>query len=235
MEKIKRMIVGDIWIVFLDIISVNAAYYLAFVIRFMVGGHFYESLQNLPELYTKFAPVYTVLCIIIFCICRLYGGMWRYAGISDINRIVAASVITTIINYIGTRIMLGKMPISFHIVGALLQLFFITASRFAYRFFLEEKKRMDKKKKNAMIIGRVDSVRYVISLLDSGLIYRPACVIDDHYGGMTLDGLPVFQSSEIRKTIEKYEVKCIAIAEVEAGKREELKEISQEYQLDLRD
>ena len=235
MEKIKRMIVGDIWIVFLDIISVNAAYYLAFVIRFMVGGHFYESLQNLPELYTKFAPVYTVLCIIIFCICRLYGGMWRYAGISDINRIVAASVITTIINYIGTRIMLGKMPISFHIVGALLQLFILTASRFAYRFFLEEKKRMDKKKKNAMIIGRVDSVRYVISLLDSGLIYRPACVIDDHYGGMTLDGLPVFQSSEIRKTIEKYEVKCIAIAEVEAGKREELKEISQEYQLDLRD
>ena len=57
MEKIKRMILGDIWIVFLDIISVNAAYYLAFVIRFSVGGKFYESLQDLPELYTKFAPI----------------------------------------------------------------------------------------------------------------------------------------------------------------------------------
>ena len=66
--------------------------------------------------------------------------------------------------------MLGKMPISFYIVGALLQLFFITASRFAYRFFLEEKKRMDRKKKNAMIIGHVDSTRYVINLLDSGLL-----------------------------------------------------------------
>ena len=147
MEKIKRMILGDIWIVFLDIISVNAAYYLAFVIRFSVGGKFYESLKDLPELYTQFAPIYTVLCIIVFCICRLYGGMWRYAGISDVNRIVAASVITAIINFVGTRIMLGKMPISFYIVGALLQLFFITTSRFAYRFSWKRKSEWTRRKR----------------------------------------------------------------------------------------
>ena len=37
MDKIRRTIKGDLWIILLDIISVNAAYYLALLIRFFDG------------------------------------------------------------------------------------------------------------------------------------------------------------------------------------------------------
>lgn len=86
-KKIIDSIKGDIWIVLADIISVNAAHFLALLIRFFVGGKFYASLRELPYVYSKFAPFYTIICIIVFFLFKLYGGMWRYAGLNDVNRI----------------------------------------------------------------------------------------------------------------------------------------------------
>ena len=37
MKKIWKSIAGDIWVVLLDVIAVNAAYYLALMIRFFDG------------------------------------------------------------------------------------------------------------------------------------------------------------------------------------------------------
>ena len=88
---VVEFVKGDIWIILLDIISVNAAYFLGILIRFFVGGKFYTSLRELPYKYSQFAPYYTIICIFVFFLFRLYGGMWRYAGINDLNRIVMAS------------------------------------------------------------------------------------------------------------------------------------------------
>ena len=38
MKKVWNAVAKDLWIVLLDIIAVNAAYYLALIIRFFVGG-----------------------------------------------------------------------------------------------------------------------------------------------------------------------------------------------------
>lgn len=59
----------------------------------------------------KFAPFYTVICIIVFAVCRLYGGMWRYAGLNDMNRIITASVITAVLQVIGTCLFIRRMGI----------------------------------------------------------------------------------------------------------------------------
>lgn len=237
MSKFKRTIKGDLWILFLDIISVNAAYYLALLIRFFVGGKFLNSLRTLPYIYSKFAPFYTIFCIIIFFVFKLYGGMWRYAGISDINRIIGASVVTTAFQVVGTLLFVMRMPLTFYFIGAALQFFFVTATRFAYRFVVIERRKLGKKSANALIVGAGDPGRYVIGLLDSGMTYRPACVIDDNFKDMSMDGLPVYGLDELNDVIEKHSINFVVLAdpEMSAETREKVAKICQTSNLVLRD
>ena len=119
-KQIESFIKGDLWVIFLDIIAVNASHFLALMIRFFVGGKFYTSLRELPYIYSKFAPFYTVFCILVFFLFKLYGGMWRYAGLNDINRIAGASVVTFIFQIIGTLLFVQRMPLTFYSIGGAL-------------------------------------------------------------------------------------------------------------------
>ena len=58
--------------------------------RFYVGSEFRPTVSYLLGDFSHFAPWYTIACIVIFAVFRLYGGMWRYAGINDMNRIILA-------------------------------------------------------------------------------------------------------------------------------------------------
>lgn len=235
--KLKKTIQSDIWVFLLDIISVNLAYYLALVIRFFVGGKFYTSLRELPYIYSHFAPFYTIICLIVFFAFRLYGGMWRYAGIYDINRIIGASAVTTAFQVVGTLIFVKRMPLTFYFIGASLQFFFITITRFAYRFVVIEKRKLGKKEANAMIIGAGDSARYTIGLLDEGITYRPSCVIDSHFSGRFMDGLPVYGLDDIEEAIDKHSITCVVIAEnnIQTEERDKIKELCAKRGITLRD
>ena len=172
-KKIIDSIKGDIWIVLADIISVNAAHFLALLIRFFVGGKFYASLRELPYVYSKFAPFYTIICIIVFFLFKLYGGMWRYAGLNDVNRIVFASAVTFGVQVVGTLLFVKRMPLTFYFIGAALQFAFVAITRFAYRIFIVERNRITKKKADAVVIGSGEEAHYILRLLNNGLIYRP--------------------------------------------------------------
>lgn len=237
MEKIKQMIKNDLWMIILDIISVNAAYYLALLIRFSLGGSSIVALNEYPYIYSQFAPIYTVVCIVVFFLFRLYGNMWKYAGVNDINRIVGASLVTAIIQVIGTLLTVGRMPRTFYVLGAVLQFFFILFTRFSYRFVIVESRRLNKKLGNALVIGTGESGRYVINLLDGGSSFRPSAIIDDQYSGMSMDGLPVYASNEIEQVIEKHDIKCVVIADYELGKekRQEIKAVCSKTGILLKD
>lgn len=237
MDKFKRTIKGDLWIILLDIISVNAAYFLALLTRFFVGGKFYNSLRTLPYEYSKFAPFYTIICIIVFFIFKLYGGMWRYAGINDINRIISASVVTTAFQVVGTLIFVKRMPMTFYFIGAALQFIFITMTRFAYRFVVIERRKLGKKTKNALIVGAGESGRYAISLLEGGMIYKPVGIVDEHFTGLSMDGLPVYSVEEIEDVVIKHTISCIIIADtdIDSSTRERIKAVCERNQIQFRD
>ena len=248
MKKFKQTIKGDIWIILLDIVSVNAAYFLALMIRFFVGGRFLNTLRDLPRIYSYFAPVYTVLCLIVFFLFRLYGGMWRYAGISDINRIIGATLVTAALQVVGTIILVTKvlppallpnskpltrMPVSFYTIGAALQFLFTSLIRFVYRFALIEQRKFNRNKANVIIAGGGEPGRYVIGLLDGGITYRPVCILDDRYAGMLMDGLPVYAVDEMETAIEKHKIECVVIAET--PEREKIKALCERRGLQFRD
>ena len=73
----------DIWILLLDVVAVNLAYFLALAFRVAVNnmGGIFGSPSDVPVYYSAFyriAPIYTVLCIGVFFFFKLYGGVWRF-------------------------------------------------------------------------------------------------------------------------------------------------------------
>ena len=97
--------------------------------------------------FERFAPYYTVLAILVFIGFRLYGGMWQFAGINDMNRIIGANALTTAIQIVGTTLVFPpvdhpRMPLTYYLIGALLQFIFIAGIRFGYRILLVEKRKV---------------------------------------------------------------------------------------------
>ena len=66
LERIKKNLRSDLWIVLLDIIAVNGAYLLALLIRFYVHFRFTSGVGDFREYYLQFTPYYTVLYLIVF-------------------------------------------------------------------------------------------------------------------------------------------------------------------------
>ena len=124
MKKIWNKLAKDLWIILLDIIAVNGAYYLALVMRFFVHGEFRPIAETkyIPG-FLHFAPFYTVLCLLVFALFRLYGGMWQVAGINDMHRILGANAVTAVLQVIGTWLIWRpggghvRMPISYYVIG----------------------------------------------------------------------------------------------------------------------
>ena len=133
MDNIKRFLKYDFFIFLLDVIAVNASYFLALILRFSLGWKMDPLIDKYLETVITFAPIYTIICVIVFFIFRLYGGMWRYAGIGDVNRILLANVVTTIIHVVVTVLFYQRMPITYYVMGAAMQLVTIGIIRFSYR------------------------------------------------------------------------------------------------------
>lgn len=236
MKKIWKSIAKDLWIVLLDIIAVNAGYFLALLVRFYVHGEFRPVATStyLPA-FLQFAPFYTILCILVFALLKLYGGMWRYAGLNDMNRIIAASVITAVIQVVGTCLFVQRMPITYYVIGALIQFFLVVAIRFGYRVLLVEKKRISNRKTPtvpSMIIGAGETARKAIHHLED-TPFRATVVVDERDAGKTLDGIPVV--ADFAAALPSVRAVFIADTALSSEKRKEIKEQTEKAGIELQD
>ena len=68
--------------------------------------------------------------MLVFGALSLYDSLWRYASFPELNRIMLSTVITTIMQVAGTVIFLERMPISYYLMGAIIQTTLILAVRF---------------------------------------------------------------------------------------------------------
>ena len=241
MNRIKWLTKNDLWIVFLDIIAVNLSYYLAIILRFYVGHKFYSSLAWLPYEYRFFTVFYTVFCIIVFILCRLYSGMWRYAGIHDMNRIIGASIVTTVGHVVGTLLFFKRLPITVYVLGATLQFIFICLIRFSYRLVMMELHRLRDKRNavNALVIGIGDIGRIVLHQVEESTAYRPIAVIDTtgKMTGNSLDGMTVYGEGDIERVFHEYDIQAVFIGEPDIGAefRKTIRTITEEKQIELID
>lgn len=155
------------YLVAYDIVAVTLSYYVALMLRFDL------SFSRVPEIYLKpwaiFAPVYAVLCVLVFGRFRLYRSIWRFASFTELQRVTAATAVTTVIQIIGSTVAINmisvhtqynvhRMPLSYYIMGALLQFVLVTAIRFSYRFILLLRATRDKKSSNNIMLIGVHSI-----------------------------------------------------------------------------
>ena len=243
MKKIWNTVARDLWIVLLDVIAVNAAYFLALLVRFYVNFRLTSATAKdiyLPA-FLRFAPFYTVLAVLVFALFRLYGGMWRYAGINDMNRIIGANAVTTVIQVVGTFLILlpekkNFMPVPYYVIGAILQFFLVILIRFGYRILLVEKKKLSARKAAAvptLIIGAGETGRKAINHLEESSAFRPVVIVDRENAGKSLNGVPVVE--DLDKALQDVQAVFIADPKLDAGQRKAIREAAEARSIEVRD
>lgn len=205
-----------------DIIIVNLSYFIALVIRFYVNNQFRPvALERYLPAFQTFAPYYTVICLVVFVLFKLYNNLWKHAGLHDLNRVFLASAVTAAAHVAGTLMFVDRMPITYYVIGAVLQLFLITASRFGYRLFVLETKRLRKMTHaslNVMIAGTGETARILRHQIenDSTNVAKPVCIFSYHgdSSGGRVNGLPLVAGVEnLPEHLKKYQVKCVILAD----------------------
>ncbi len=218
--KLRRWALKLLLVLF-DIFAVNFSYYMALVLRFYVNHEFHLAGTLFMPLFLRFAPYYTVCCIIVFWLFKLYNGMWRYAGFNDINRVIWANAVTCAIQVFGTLLFIRRMPTTYYVLGAAIQFVLIFASRFSYRLFSIEFSKFAQGKNAAvkvMIIGAGETARMLLRQLESDAhnVQQPVCVLDcrNLESGRLFNGLPVVGGLDrLEEASAKYGVKSVILAD----------------------
>ena len=133
-KKLQHWSIIAILLAIFDMLSVSASYFVALMLRFDLRFSMIQEIYLDP--WMKFAPFYAVYCVIIFWAFRLYKSIWRFASITELERIILATLITTLVHIFVITLVMQRMPISYYLVGAILQFILIVGIRFAYRFVL---------------------------------------------------------------------------------------------------
>ncbi len=230
------------YLVLYDIVAVNFSYFFALLLRFDL------SYTRIPGEYLsaflRFAPFYTVFSLILFCLLRLYSSLWRFASISELNRIAVASVVTAIFHSAGITIFFRRMPYSYYIIGCVTQFIMLILVRFGYRYITLERARRTKQTasaSNAMVIGAGAAGQVILKELRSSseAKAKACCVIDDNPNkwGRDMMGVPIVGGREsILEAAEKYKIDLIlfAIPTATAAERREILNICKETKCELK-
>ncbi|MBQ9375370.1 MAG: polysaccharide biosynthesis protein [Ruminococcus sp.] len=231
-KAVKRKLYIPHWkvisalLVLFDIVAVNLSFFLALWLRFDC------TISKIPEFYLHtyliFAPVYAVICVLVFAFLKLYNTIWRFANYNELVRTVFATVITGLCQILGTVIILAhtpvphwRMPISYYLTGLMLQFLSVFGIRFAYRFTLVVKTQLIKPssgdRKNVMLIGAGAAGQMLLRDLQKyeNNNDRVCCIIDDNENKWNrfVEGVPVVGGrDDILASCKKYNIDKIYLA-----------------------
>ena len=200
-----------------DFAAICVSYFLALYFRF--DGVIKSINRNgFLEPYRQFILPAAAVSIVIFVFFRMYSGMWRYASFSELVRTAMGSLVSSVLHSVLITVLIRQMPVSYHIVGAGLQMFLLIAVRFSFRFIqILKKKHEPVAGKRVMLIGAGNAGQMI--LRDMGradeVKDRVVCIIDDNSNKWNryLNGIPIVGGrDEILAAAEKYKVDEIFFA-----------------------
>ncbi|MDO4277122.1 MAG: nucleoside-diphosphate sugar epimerase/dehydratase [Eubacteriales bacterium] len=231
-KKLQHWQIIAMYLLIYDVIAVNAAYFLALWVRF---DCMYSHIpRHYLSAYLRFAPLYTLVSIIVFWVLRLYKSVWRFASYSELLRISAATAFTGIFHLLGITLFFQRMPISYYLFGILLQFSLTVGIRFSYRFILMERSRRQSTESSeirhhVMIIGAGAAGQTILRelLRAQETPVRVCCIIDDNRNKWDryIEGVPIVGGREdILLSVKKYKVDQILLA-IPSASAEEKRDI----------
>ena len=234
----------DIYLMLFDVASVIVAYFLALWLRF--DCRFSEIPHSYLAAWLKFIPIYAVVSIVVLWNLRLYQSIWKFASFVELERITLATAILGVFHTIFITVFFERMPITYYILGIIIQLMLMLFIRFSYRFVsLERSKRARLQPKSTahrvMLIGAGSAGQMIMRDLHSTneVNERVCCIIDDDKNkwGRFIDGVPIVGGrDDILLNVEKYEIEKIflAIPSASAEERRDILDICKETNCELK-
>lgn len=251
--SISRSSVAKILLFVYDAFVVNFSYFLALWLRFdcQINALIKTSPEFL-EAWLKFAPINTVMCLLVFSTFKLYRSIWTFASYREFFNVVYATLCTFIIHTVGITLFVNaigmeitRMPYTYHIFGIILQFMFVLFVRFAYRFILLERSRRavarDKKSSRVMLVGAGAAGRMILH--DMNMVTdstdKVVCLIDDnpHKIGRYIDNHCIVGNRyDIPRMVQKYDVDkiYITIPTISPADKKEILEICKETDCKLK-
>lgn len=197
-----------------DMLAVSAAYFLALWFRF--DCQFSAIDEQYLIAWAKFAPIYALVCLVVFLFSKLYRSIWRFASYSELAHGLLASVITAILHVVGITALFQRMPISYYLIGPVLQFILVIGARFSYRFLLllemgRGQTGKGGKVHRVMLIGAGSAGQMILrdTRKSQQVKDQIVCIIDDdsRKWGRYIDGIPIVGGrDDILYNADKYEM-----------------------------
>ena len=247
-KKIEHWQIIAAFMMLYDLVAVNISYLLALWLRY--DCNFFSINEALYEAWIRFAPIYGIVCLVLFSRMHLYRSMWRFASYNELSRVFLASMIASVIHTLGSTLMFvwidsgyRRMPYSYYLMGAVLQFVLLAGVRFSYRFALFERIKRERSQSAArvMLIGAGSAGQMLLRDLNNAreLDNKVCCIIDDNPNkwGRYIDGVPIVGGREdILHNATKYRIDKIflAIPKASAEDRRDILNICSETGCELR-
>ena len=234
----------DLLLMLYDMLAVTLAF--SFALWFRFDCQFTEIPHQFLDAWSHFAPIYAVVSVIVLGLFRLYRSIWKFASVTELERIVWASGVLGVLHTVGITFLFRRMPISYYLIGTTLQFIFIAAARFGYRLVSLEKNKNAKLSQlvtgsRVMLIGAGDAGQMILRDLKNSPHVNDivCCVIDDDIKkqGRDLYGVPIVGGREdILLNVEKYKIEKIylAIPSAAAEERRDILDICKETNCQLK-
>lgn len=223
-----------------DSLALSFSYLIALWLRYDLR---YSTIDTIYiERWKAFLPFYILGSLAVFWFLKLYKSIWRFASYSELLRVSMATVICSFFHIIGITFFWGRMPISYYVIGAILQYLAVLGIRFSYRFILLLRKVNNKKSHHRiMVIGAGSAGQMLIrDIQRSGEVDGAVvCIIDDNKNkwGRLIDNIPVVGGREsILEAVEKFAVDKIflAIPSATVSQRRDILQICNETTCELK-
>lgn len=204
-----------------DLALIPVAWFGAYWLRF--------NLDAIPEPIlaqaVRLLPIVLVLQGAMFWYFGLYRGVWRFASLPDLVRIIKAVIVgvaaTATVLFLITR--LENIPRSVFVLDAIILMLLLGGPRFLYRW-IKDQHLYTGAGKRTLIVGAGDAGEMLTRdlLRDRTYAWQPVAFVDDHprKQGKDIHGIPVAGTcDEITSVVSDFQVELILIALPSANAR----------------
>ena len=198
MSRLSHLTVRNLLIALHDVLATGAAFLAACYLRFEGGELFYDRFP----LMLSILPYFLAFSVVVSYGCNLTTTKWQFISLPDALNILRAATLLSltlvVVDYIllaGGAYFFGKVTI---VLYWFLQVFFLSALRFTYRYFRYTRVRRHAKEgaaAPALLIGRAANAEVLLRSIESGAVKHiwPAGILSPSSAdrGQLIRGIPV--------------------------------------------
>ena len=244
-KKLEHWQIISFYLMAYDVVVAAGSYFAGLWLRYDLK--FTQIPRFYLEAFAFFVPIYAVAVVGVHWYNRLYKSIWRFASYTELKYVTLATIELTALHTLLITLIFRRMPISYYLVGPLLQFTFVIGIRFCYRFILLAREHKhpapddDRKLKRVMLIGAGNAGQMILRDIEQseGLKEKVVCIIDDNPNKWDryIDGVQIVGGrDDILLSAQKYEVDAIyvAIPSASADDRRDLLNICKETGCELK-